>query len=552
MGTVATIQRRFKDGDFVMVDVKQTCTFMQKGWRDEENHRRLARLELQFGQVIGACATLQKNDFEYTIRVEKGCTECFEEEYLAHIFVPDMPFVHHGSREVAVWVEHHGDRKFAADLLRRGEDQLFEVRFVADGTVLKDVPMDHLSEPDEHTLRGASPGTLAPDPLWLLDRKIQANIDVRWPMHLRVREVLKRLRKPRPANQAPLCGPFTGKDLFDSEGFPAHPAPLPELAVGPTFVDTWGKFAGKVKFATTYKIGPSYPRNDAWVDRIDAGEPLYFHAALPVHAGLVCLGTFPPVNGQPEWVRASDVALVGVAIYAQGDLCASFADPPLEPKGLQKFGHEACHFIPGCAATFKADCAWVGAVFCLAPSENDFEIRDDIYTIHAYHKILADWARRPHDRGGYGTRQLRLEVNLVLSTNYLANLRQVCSGSVRVNLTPNGLAVAEERLRHVQQVRIDSKEAMNPMRGRKVLSQSDTYPGLDSEGFPAPMPSQPLRPPVELEAAARPSISRMGSEGQRTSSGRGGPARPPPPSGPRVGPFGGTGLPFGGSTGSMR
>lgn len=545
MGTVASIRRFFHDGSYVMIDVKRTGVFIEKDWQREENWPRLRKLELQFGQVVGACASSDKHDFEYTVRVEKGCTECVEEEYVARLFLPELKwvsaehpnaafwveshgFVAKGNREAAVWVEAHGERRFVADLLRRSDDQLFELRFVADGMVLKDVPPAHLSEPTELTVRAASPQTLEPDPLWLLDRKIQANIDARWPMHMRIREALKRLQRPRPASQPALGGSFVGKDLFDSEGFPAHPAPLPELGIGPRFADTWGKFAGKVRFAATYKIGPAYPAEDAWVDRVDAGSPLYFHAALPVHAGLICLGTFPPVNGQPEWVRASDVTLVGVALYAQGELVPGFADPPLDPQGLQKFGHDACHFIPGCVATYKVDCAWVGATFCLAPNDTDFEIRDDIYGIVAYHNLLVDGNRRPHERGSYGTRQLRLEVNLVLSTNYLANVRQVCSGSVKVNLTPHGLGVADERLRHVKQVKLESSQAKNPTRERKVLSKLPDKEAQAAEVRRASMAavaqqamSEPEAPPrtVQSSGAARP---------------------PPPPSGPRVGPFGGS------------
>ena len=43
-------------------------------------------------------------------------------------------------------------------------------------------------------------------------------------------------------------------------GYQAHPRPAEHLVVDREFVDTWGKFAGKVKFASTFKVGPAYPR----------------------------------------------------------------------------------------------------------------------------------------------------------------------------------------------------------------------------------------------------------------------------------------------------
>ena len=43
-------------------------------------------------------------------------------------------------------------------------------------------------------------------------------------------------------------------------GYAAHPKPAEDLVVDGEFVDTWGKFASKVKFASTFKVGPAYPR----------------------------------------------------------------------------------------------------------------------------------------------------------------------------------------------------------------------------------------------------------------------------------------------------
>merc|ERR1711879_327252 len=102
-----------------------------------------------------------------------------------------------------------------------------------------------------------------------------------------------------------------------------------------------------------------YPRFSDWVETIDATEPLYFHAALPVYAGLICLGRF---QNSPEFIRASDVALIGIALYVNGELFPGFEDPPMDRLGPPKYGHECCNFIPGCVATYLGDCAWMGAV----------------------------------------------------------------------------------------------------------------------------------------------------------------------------------------------
>merc|ERR1719277_1236018 len=141
--------------------------------------------------------------------------------------------------------------------------------------------------------------------------------------------------------------------------------------------------------------------------------------------------------------------------------------------GMQTYGHEACHFVPGCVSTFIADCAWVGAVFCMAPAEDDMEVRDDIYTILAYHQILKEHAREKAKKGQYGAPEITINVNLVLSTNYLANVRTVCAGAIKVHLSDRGLMTAYQRLRDVQERRLNSQAALYPKRPRKVLSELD-------------------------------------------------------------------------------
>jgi hypothetical protein len=227
-----------------------------------------------------------------------------------------------------------------------------------------------------------------------------------------------------------------------------------------------------------------------------------------VYAGLICLGKF---GGQPEWVRASDVTLVGIALYVNdgtksvSQLHPGFENPPLEKLGAQQFGHECCHFIPGCVSTYFAEHAWVGAVFCLAPEEKDMEVRDDIYTIMAYHQILREWPRHQQMRGL--PMEITVEVNLVLSTNYLANLRQVCAGAVRVMLTDRGLYLANERIKDVKNRRENSEQAMNPRRQRKSLvaetygeKLEKTLPGITT----SKSPMSTRTPPPELEQGSPP------------------------------------------------
>lgn len=429
----------------VMIDLTQTGNFDG---------------QLLFGTISGACAALDRSNFHYTIKVENNCTEVADEQFLRPIELPELEFITPSCRDVAVWVESHGNKLFYAKLVRRDVEHLYKVMF-EDGNVLDRLSHKYFSAPDERTLHGTSPITEQPDPLWLQDRKIQANIDLHWPMEDRVRDCLTLLRTCRPFTMPPLCGPFVGKNMVDSEGYPCHPAPSEDLAVDGYFVNTWAKYAGKVKFATTYKIGPRYPRFDAWVDSVDAGDPLYFHAALPVHAGLICLGLF---QGQPEWVRASDVALIGIALYVNGEFCPGFLDPPLDLRGMEKYGHESCAFIPGCVETFMVDSGWVGGTFCLAPQPNDFEIRDDIYAIQEYHRILKECSQR-------FPQELLIEINLVLTTNYVANVRQVCCGAIRVALSDNGLKLASERIEEVRNVKMTSQAALCPHRPRKLLSE---------------------------------------------------------------------------------
>mmetsp|Transcript_65367 Transcript_65367/g.156286 ORF Transcript_65367/g.156286 Transcript_65367/m.156286 type:complete len:501 (+) Transcript_65367:81-1583(+) len=439
---------------------------------------------LLIGRIIGICVAIERDNYEYTVEVGGGATECIEEQYVQKLYLPELPWVSADNHEVAVHVHTHADKTFAAHLLSRDSNGLFEVRFVADGTILEQVPKEELREPDSSTQRNASPHSMAPDPRWLLDRKILANIDEIWPLPDRVAEAVQQVKRMRPATMPPLCGPFIGKGAKDSEGYPAHPAPLKELSISGSFVDTWAKYAGKIKFATTYRMGPGYPRFDSWVTSIDAGEALYFHAALPVYAGLICLGHFETQHEnqrerQPEWIRASDVALVGIALYVDGELHACFENPEMDVDGesRMKLGHDSCQFIPGCASTYTVDHTWVGGVFCLAPSDEDMEVRDDIYNIRAYHGLLGEVAQKlaasPEARTGSVRfkQEFTLEVNLILSTNYLATLRHVCSGAVRVSLSDKGLESADTRLQDVLENRERSEGALNPLRPRKLLSK---------------------------------------------------------------------------------
>lgn len=466
-------------GIFVMIDSSRTefCgqfeeLYKPRVFRQWHGIPREYPGELRIGKITGVTQALERNNFEYTVMVEDDVTECVEEQHLYPLRIEDLPYVNENSRYVAVEVETHGCKTYGANLIRRNADATYEVKFVSDGTLLDGVPIDCMHMPNEHTRTRFSPNSEAPDPLWMMDRKIQDNIDLRWPIQFRIKEALARVKTMRPASVQPISGNFVGKGKADSEGFPAHPAPLPELSLNGVFVDTWAKFAGKIKFASTYQMGPCYPRFDAWIDCVDAGEPLYFHAALPVYAGLICTGYYSSMNGvrQPEWVRASDVALIGVALYVNDELHQGFPDPPLDKLGMDKYGHESCHYIPGCVSTYMGDVAWVGGVFCLGPMDQDFELRDDVYNIEAYHHILRDQARRMHAEQSEN-REITITVNLVLSTNYLANLRQVCTGSIKVTLSNAGLHQAGVRMKDILENRLGSKQCLNPQRPRKVLSE---------------------------------------------------------------------------------
>eukprot|EP00747_Dinoflagellata_sp_TGD_P089996 gnl/TRDRNA2_/TRDRNA2_164531_c0_seq1.p1 gnl/TRDRNA2_/TRDRNA2_164531_c0~~gnl/TRDRNA2_/TRDRNA2_164531_c0_seq1.p1 ORF type:complete len:568 (-),score=89.56 gnl/TRDRNA2_/TRDRNA2_164531_c0_seq1:64-1614(-) len=494
---------------------------------------------LTFGKITGACAAMERRNYEYTIQVEDCVVECAEEQHMRKLKLKEFEWVSEDCRDVAVWVETHGESRFAAILIRRDEAGLYEVKFVADGTILEGVAAQHIFEPNDSTIRDASPESLDPDPLWLLDRKIQANIDVYWPIEVRIREMLKALQKPRSSVYPEiLCGPFVGKNLLDSEKFAAHPAPLPELRVDGDFVDTWSKYAGKIKFATTYKIGPSHPRYDAWIDTVDAEDPLYFHAALPVYAGLICLGKF---QGHPEWARANDVTLVGIALYVNGELYAGFEDPPVEQHGLAKYGHEACHFIPGCVSTYLADCTWVGAIFCLAPADGDMEVQDDIYNIIAYHHILRDWHRK-YDRGelGPGVDYVTIEVNLVLSTSFVATVRQVCCGSVRVYFTEAGMMKANLRLHDVQETRL-MNPPMKPKRPEKNLSRFTHENQLDAQvtnkkavhALPFQTPDHRSMPASMSSSLFSPEMMQVTPFAQKMSNRPAPPPPPPPPALPQ-------------------
>jgi len=412
------------------------------------------------------------------VQVDSGDTECVEEQYLQELFLPELDWVSPYTREVAVFVETHGAKRFVAELIRRTEDGVFQVRF-ADGSLLENVKVEQLSPPAENALR-TSPSKTPPDADWLLDRKIQARIDDVWPIKRRIKDALEKLRTPRPVTAPILRGPFVGKDAVDSEGYAAHPKPAEDLVVDGEFVDTWGKFASKVKFASTFKVGPAYPRMEVWVEQVDAAEPLYFHAALPVHAGLICLGKY---EGNPEWIRSSDVALLGIMIYADGELCSKLDNPALVKHGAQKYGHDSCHYVPGCSSTYLIDMDWIGAVFTLAPSDSDFEVQDDIYNIVTYHEILEAASSQLQEHGNISASEraeVLVQVDLVLTTSYLATVRQVCCGAVRVMLTQKGMDVSRKRLRHVLKHRFRSQAALFPKRPTKDLSKPRFEDGVEN------------------------------------------------------------------------
>eukprot|EP00929_Paragymnodinium_shiwhaense_P105042 TRINITY_DN6992_c1_g1_i1.p1 TRINITY_DN6992_c1_g1~~TRINITY_DN6992_c1_g1_i1.p1 ORF type:complete len:687 (-),score=129.71 TRINITY_DN6992_c1_g1_i1:194-2254(-) len=475
-----------KDGSFVLLDpsnsefygLHEEYCWDRRGWPGVPEEYRGEGHALLVGRVTDVIEAPETNNWEYTVKIEERQTMCITEEHLLPLRLSGVPFVSEDTRRVAVQLKTHGFKRFGADIVRRNEDGTFEIKFIHDKSKLDGVSKEILFVPDADTIYTDSPETMPPDDTWLLDQKIQMNIDEEWPMCERIVHAVEQLSSMRRAVvQPPLMGPFVGKNAQDSEGFPAHPAPPPELGVSAQFVDAWSKFAGKIKFATTHDIGTQFPRYDAWVEAVDAGEPLYFHAALPVYAGLICIGHYPfdGPNSQAEWIRPCDVGLVGVAVYVDGELFKCTLDPPYDDVGSaahEKYQHACCNYVPGCASTYRIETDWVGGVFCLAPMEGDYEVRDDIFTIEAYHEILKSWPAR--QRQGGGNRQMTITVNLVLSTNFCANLRQVCAGSVRILMSEKGLMAANVRLRDVLENRLEHAKAYRVKRPRKPpLSKPD-------------------------------------------------------------------------------
>lgn len=441
------LQRQYPDRMLVMVDSKG----------DFE--------EYFVGMIRSCCAAKDRNNFEYTISINDSNVICAEQQYVKPLRIPEFHWISSRRRDVAIRLETHGDIHFEAVILRKDKEGLFEVEFKADKSILDGVVSDHMLEPHEGSVKDQSPESTAPNPLWLLDRKMQAFIDQYVPMSKRIIDCLATLGEPRGPFTPPLRGPFTGREQQDSEGYPSHPCPMPELKIDADFVNAWSKVAGKVKFSQSFKMGPDYPRFDHWLDINDAGDPLYFYAALPVYAGLISLGTFSlgDFKNEPEFIKANDVALLGVALYVNGELQTVMPNPPLVTNGMEKLGHEACNFIPGCTSTYQVDCTWVGGVFCLAPSDSDMEVADDINNIETYHAILKDWSKRLA-REGNANGSIKIEVDIVLSTDYLANIRQVCCGEIEIVLSERGLAAAAKRLHDVKTNKANSREAQFPKR----------------------------------------------------------------------------------------
>ena len=161
-------------------------------------------------------------------------------------------------------------------------------------------------------------------------------------------------------------------------------------------------------------------------------------------------------------------------IYADGELCSKLENPALVKHGAQKYGHDSCHYVPGCSSTYLIDMDWIGAVFTLAPSDSDFEVQDDIYNIVTYHEILEAASSQLQEHGNISAAEraeVLVQVDLVLTTSYLATVRQVCCGAVRVMLTQKGMDVSRKRLRHVLKHRFRSQAALFPKRPTKELSK---------------------------------------------------------------------------------
>ena len=198
------------------------------------------------------------------------------------------------------------------------------------------------------------------------------------------------------------------------------------------------------------------------------------------------LGSFwaflDPSKGNPEWIRASDVALLGIMIYADGELCSKLENPALVKHGAQKYGHDSCHYVPGCTSTYLIDMDWIGAVFTLAPSDSDFEVQDDIYNIITYHEILEAASSQLQEHGNIlasERAEVTVQVDLVLTTSYLATVRQVCCGAARVMLTQKGMDASRKRLRHVLKHRLRSQAALFPKRPTKELSKPRFEDGVE-------------------------------------------------------------------------
>ncbi|CAE8621374.1 unnamed protein product, partial [Polarella glacialis] len=175
--------RAYQDGEYVMIDMSRSMKF---------------DASIRFGKVIACCAGIERHSWEYTVLIDDDDVECVPEQHLrileADPYLSALPWLTPSCREVAVWVETHQKKKFVAELLTRDKDGLFEVMFVSDGSILEKIQAEHLSKPDlREALRTGSPNTVAPDPKWLLDRKVQAGIDVFWPIQLRMKAALEQL-----------------------------------------------------------------------------------------------------------------------------------------------------------------------------------------------------------------------------------------------------------------------------------------------------------------------------------------------------------------------
>jgi len=205
----------------------------------------------------------------------------------------------------------------------------------------------------------------------------------------------------------------------------------------------------------------------------------------------------------------------------------SMPNPPLVSNGMEKLGHEACHFIPGCTSTYQVDCTWVGGVFCLAPTDSDMEVAEDINNIEAYHTILKEWGRRLAKEGNPNG-MIKIEVDLLLSTDYLANVRQVCCGEIEVALSERGLAAAAKRLHDVRE-KLNSREAQFPKRPQKgtlsALSAAEKLEQKRQEAAKAAESAVPrggaklvaLPPPPPLKPNTPTPVATPQAQGRKTT-----------------------------------